>query len=254
MLLFCLECFCSGPSGKVAEFYKFYKEKDLKSAAGCVNIAYTGSIEEQITRKALEKMWDTFFDKNTRRRNTREIIKTNLEEIKALKEELLFMKQEECPEDSMAQAKRMIAKMENDITYLESMVEVVAEVTGMPVDEKIIDDYAMVVTKARVDFPQKIYREIKNYIEEIEKDLPSSIARNVTLSKNSLTFPVIFYLINTSGGWRLMLFSQEGFPEEAFSGFLKEYDASFAEFGWMAGTQAQAFWDEASAEIRNNTR
>ena len=79
--------------------------------------------------------------------------------------------------------------------------------------------------------------------------MPTVADKYIVLKKNALTFPVVFYLIDTSSGWKLMLFSQDRFPAERFEDFLVDYDISFGQLQWMAGAQAQIFWEEASLEM-----
>ena len=134
------------------------------------------------------------------------------------------------------------------------LIAIIMDVLKDIVDIKARDPFAVVVAKAELEFSSKYYSDIKQIVDDARLFLPTVSLEHVVLSRNSLTFPVVFYMMHGSGGWKLMLFTQDRFPVEEFEDFIADYDVSIGQFQWMAGAQAQVFWEEASLQIYNKNK
>ena len=175
----------------------------------------------------------------------------NKEELAGLKLDIADMKAEGSTKKELMDAENQLKKMNKDIRLLDALVDVNVEISGPLINKMIVDNFAVVVTRVRLNYPQKFYYEIKDYVNDMRLLIPSTANKFIVLGKNSLTFPAIFYLIKTSSGWKVMLFSRDSFSAERFEDFMADYDFSFGELEWMSGSQAQVFWDEASSEMFN---
>lgn len=251
MLLFSFYGYAEEPESALVRFHKLYRNKQFQEAAKLISTSVMGDMETKITINALENMWKVFYDRDTKLNNTKEILQMNKEELAGLKLDIADMKAEGSTKEELMDAESQLKKMNKDIRLLDALVDVNVEISGPLINKMIVDNFAVVVTRVRLNYPQKFYYEIKDYVNDMRLLIPSTANKFIVLGKNSLTFPAIFYLIKTSSGWKVMLFSRDSFPAERFEDFMADYDFSFGELEWMSGSQAQVFWDEASSEMFN---
>ena len=252
LLLFCSYGYTEEPEEVLSNFERYYRKKQFGRAAGLLHISNMGSMEARISVRALKNMWNAFYDRDTKLKNTEEVIRMNKEEMAVLKEEIVQMKEEGISREELENINSQLKKVKNDMKFLRGLVDVEADVSGPVIGKDVDESFAVVATRAHLSFPEEFYGEIKSFVDDARLFVPTVADKYIELEKNTLTFPVLFYLIETSSGWKVMLFSRDRFPAERFEDFMASYDISFGEFEWMAGTQAQVFWEEASLDIYHN--
>jgi len=251
VLLFDFSARAQGPSDVLKQFESLYREKKFQEASALLNTSEAGDVEKDIGAGALRRMWDCFYDEKTKRENVASLITINREKIAVAKEELKELKAGKDSDGEILRLKEDIAAIEGQIDLLGSLAGVEADVSGPVIEEKIIGDYAVVATRAHIRFPGSYNKEIRSFVREAKSLAGEKAYKHTVFEKGGLTIPVLFYFVDMSCGWRIMLFSSENFPENMFDEFLAQYETGLEDFDWMAGGEARIFWEEEISRRRS---